>query len=176
MINNTSYPLSLLCCLYIQAQRTATSVWQLMILHNDGQVSSMSISEAQRQGYSLTTTARRMVLRSRYKQPHAKLTMVGNHACRQQPVQRSRGCGTKCFLMFPFWCFNFDHLTPFNLLLPALRIDVLSGDKTKVWLFNLFKETNPNKKAYTYSACVHEIINTQADSPQVYRKCTWGCL
>ncbi|XP_074472429.1 uncharacterized protein LOC141756521 isoform X1 [Sebastes fasciatus] len=61
---------------FSQAQRTASSVWQLMLLQSDGQVSSMSISEAQRQGYSLTTTARRVVLRSQYKQPHAELTMV----------------------------------------------------------------------------------------------------
>ncbi|XP_044024572.1 uncharacterized protein LOC122862843 isoform X2 [Siniperca chuatsi] len=59
-----------------QAQRTASVVWQLMILQSNGQVSFMSISEAQRQGYSLTTAAQRVVLRSRYKQPHAELTMV----------------------------------------------------------------------------------------------------
>ncbi|XP_034555238.1 uncharacterized protein LOC117824015 isoform X3 [Notolabrus celidotus] len=59
-----------------QAQRTASSAWQLMILKSDGQVSSMSISEAQRQGFSLSTSAQRIVLRSGYKQPHAELTMV----------------------------------------------------------------------------------------------------
>ncbi|XP_074540740.1 uncharacterized protein LOC141801561 [Halichoeres trimaculatus] len=59
-----------------QAQRTASSVWQLMILKNDGQVSSMSVSKAQEQGFSFTTSAQRIVLRSPYKQPHAELTMV----------------------------------------------------------------------------------------------------
>ncbi|KAM6992351.1 uncharacterized protein LKV04_008406 [Tautogolabrus adspersus] len=59
-----------------QAQRTASSVWQLMILKSDGQVSSMSISEAQRRGFSLTTTAQRIVLRSQYKQPHSELTTM----------------------------------------------------------------------------------------------------
>lgn len=58
-----------------------------MILQSDGQVSSMSIREAQRWGYSLTTTAQRVVLRSRYKQPHAELTMVGNHVGRQEQIQ-----------------------------------------------------------------------------------------
>ncbi|XP_073348720.1 uncharacterized protein [Pagrus major] len=61
---------------FSRAQRTASSVWQLMVLQSDGQVSSMSISEAQQQGYSLTTTAHRVVLRSQYKQPHAELIMV----------------------------------------------------------------------------------------------------
>ncbi|XP_030260172.1 uncharacterized protein LOC115573522 isoform X3 [Sparus aurata] len=61
---------------FARAQRTASSVWQLMVLQSDGQVSSMSISEAQQQGYSLTTTAHRVVLRSQYKQPHAELIMV----------------------------------------------------------------------------------------------------
>ncbi|XP_059212061.1 uncharacterized protein LOC131990882 isoform X2 [Centropristis striata] len=61
---------------FSQAQRTASSVWQLMFLQSDGQVSSVSISEAQRWGYSLTATARRVVLRSPYKPPHAELTMV----------------------------------------------------------------------------------------------------
>ncbi|XP_065819647.1 uncharacterized protein [Labrus bergylta] len=59
-----------------QAQRTASSVWQLMVLMSDGQVSSMSISEAQRWGFSLTTTAQRIVLRSQYKQPHGELTTM----------------------------------------------------------------------------------------------------
>uniref|UniRef100_A0A8C4E9V1 ZP domain-containing protein n=1 Tax=Dicentrarchus labrax TaxID=13489 RepID=A0A8C4E9V1_DICLA len=63
----------------VQAQRTASSVWQLMILQSDGPVSSMSISEAQRWGYGLSTSAQRVVLRSQYKQPHTELTMVGNH-------------------------------------------------------------------------------------------------
>lgn len=55
-----------------------------MVLQSDGQVSSMSISEAQQQGYSLTTTAHRVVLRSQYKQPHAELIMVGNHGGRKE--------------------------------------------------------------------------------------------
>ncbi|XP_040920101.1 uncharacterized protein LOC121199464 isoform X2 [Toxotes jaculatrix] len=61
---------------FSQAQKMASSVWQLMFLQDDGQVSSMSINEAQAQGYSLTTSAKRVVLRSRYKQPHAKIIMV----------------------------------------------------------------------------------------------------
>ncbi|XP_033505059.1 uncharacterized protein LOC117271076 [Epinephelus lanceolatus] len=61
---------------FSQAQRAASSVWQLMFLQRDGQASSMSISEAQGWGYSLTTTARRVVLRSQYKPPHAELIMV----------------------------------------------------------------------------------------------------
>uniref|UniRef100_A0A3P8TN29 ZP domain-containing protein n=1 Tax=Amphiprion percula TaxID=161767 RepID=A0A3P8TN29_AMPPE len=61
------------------AQKTASLTWQLMFRRSDGQVSSMSVTEAQRWGYSLTTTAQRVVLRSPYKQPHAEVTMVGNH-------------------------------------------------------------------------------------------------
>uniref|UniRef100_A0A3Q1GBK7 ZP domain-containing protein n=1 Tax=Acanthochromis polyacanthus TaxID=80966 RepID=A0A3Q1GBK7_9TELE len=55
---------------------TASLTWQLMFRQRDGQVSSMSVTEAQRWGYSLTTTAQRVVLRSPYKQPHAEITMV----------------------------------------------------------------------------------------------------
>ncbi|XP_019964962.2 uncharacterized protein [Paralichthys olivaceus] len=61
---------------FSQAQMTASSVWQLMFLQSDGHVSPMSISEAQTQGYSLTTTSHRVVLRSQYKQRHAKVVMV----------------------------------------------------------------------------------------------------
>ncbi|XP_070705205.1 uncharacterized protein [Pempheris klunzingeri] len=61
---------------FAQAQRMASSAWQLMFLQRDGRVSSMSVSEAQRWGYSLTTTGHRAVLRSPYKQPHAELTAV----------------------------------------------------------------------------------------------------
>ncbi|XP_034436491.1 uncharacterized protein LOC117758703 [Hippoglossus hippoglossus] len=61
---------------FSQAQMTASSVWQLMFLQSDGQVSSMSISEAQTQGYSLTTTSHRVVLRSQYKQRQASVVMV----------------------------------------------------------------------------------------------------
>ena len=50
-----------------------------MFLQSDGQASTLSISEAQAQGYSLTTTAQRVVLRSKYKQLHAKVIVVGNH-------------------------------------------------------------------------------------------------
>lgn len=52
-------------------------MWQLIFLQSDGQVSSMSISEAQRSGYSLTSSAQRVVLRSKYKQPHSEVEMVG---------------------------------------------------------------------------------------------------
>ncbi|XP_035808538.2 uncharacterized protein LOC111574960 isoform X1 [Amphiprion ocellaris] len=61
---------------FAQAQKTASLTWQLMFRRSDGQVSSMSVTEAQRWGYSLTTTAQRVVLRSPYKQPHAEVTMV----------------------------------------------------------------------------------------------------
>ncbi|KAA8578134.1 hypothetical protein FQN60_007020 [Etheostoma spectabile] len=61
---------------FSQAQRTASSVWQLMFLQSDGRVSSMSISEAQRGGYSLVAGAQRVALRSPYKQPHAELSTV----------------------------------------------------------------------------------------------------
>lgn len=61
----------------VQVQKTASFVWQLMFLHSDGQVSSMSIREAQKLGYSLTTSSQRVVLRSGYKQQHAEVTMVG---------------------------------------------------------------------------------------------------
>uniref|UniRef100_A0A3Q3XC92 ZP domain-containing protein n=1 Tax=Mola mola TaxID=94237 RepID=A0A3Q3XC92_MOLML len=60
----------------VQAQKTASSVWQLMFLHSDGQVSSMSISEAQKLGYSLAASPQRVVLRSWYKQPQAEVKMV----------------------------------------------------------------------------------------------------
>ncbi|XP_018542326.1 uncharacterized protein LOC108890048 isoform X2 [Lates calcarifer] len=51
-------------------------VWQAALSQSDGQVSSMSISEAQNRGYSLTTTAQRVVLRSSYKQSHAQVITV----------------------------------------------------------------------------------------------------
>ncbi|KAM4522085.1 uncharacterized protein PAE49_001928 isoform 2-T4 [Odontesthes bonariensis] len=59
-----------------QAQRKARVAWQLMFLQSDGQPSSMSIPEAQRWGYRLTATTKRVVLRSPYKQPHAEVTMM----------------------------------------------------------------------------------------------------
>ncbi|XP_041660937.1 uncharacterized protein LOC121521216 isoform X2 [Cheilinus undulatus] len=59
-----------------QAQSTARSDWQLMVLKSDGQVISMSINEAGGRGLSLTTTGQRIVLRSRYKQAHSELTTM----------------------------------------------------------------------------------------------------
>ncbi|XP_041831388.1 uncharacterized protein LOC121633429 isoform X2 [Melanotaenia boesemani] len=59
-----------------QAQKKASLAWQLMFLKSDGQVSSMSIPEAQKWGYSLTVTTKRVVLRSPYNQPHAEVMMV----------------------------------------------------------------------------------------------------
>ncbi|CAB1452268.1 unnamed protein product [Pleuronectes platessa] len=61
---------------FSQALMTASSVWQLMFLQRDGRVSSMSISEAETQGYGLTTTSQRVVLRSQYRQQQASLVMV----------------------------------------------------------------------------------------------------
>nr|XP_043904737.1 uncharacterized protein LOC122783871 isoform X2 [Solea senegalensis] len=61
---------------FSQAQKMATPTWQLLFLQRHGQMSSMSISEAQTRGYSLTTTDHRVVLRSRYKQQHANVMMV----------------------------------------------------------------------------------------------------
>lgn len=54
-------------------------MWQLMFLQSDGRVSFMSIGEAQKLGYSLATSAHRVVLRSTYKQPHAEVITVGKH-------------------------------------------------------------------------------------------------
>ena len=65
----------------------ASSVWQLMFLHSDGQVSSMSISEAQKLGYSLAASSQRVVLRSLYKQPQAEVKMVSRRA-ENERVQR----------------------------------------------------------------------------------------
>ncbi|XP_013878075.1 uncharacterized protein LOC106527668 isoform X2 [Austrofundulus limnaeus] len=59
-----------------QAQRMASLTWQLMFLQNDGQISFMSVPDAQKRGYSLTATAHRVVFRSPYKQPHAEVMMV----------------------------------------------------------------------------------------------------
>lgn len=54
----------------------ASFVWQLMFLHGDKQVYSMSVSEAKKLGYSLTASAQRLVLRAQYKQPQAEIKMV----------------------------------------------------------------------------------------------------
>lgn len=57
----------------------ASSVWQLMFLHGDGQVYSLSVSEAMNLGYSLKASAQRVVLRAQYKQPQAEVKMVSEH-------------------------------------------------------------------------------------------------
>lgn len=62
--------------LWLQAQHAASAAWQLLFLQQDGRVSTASVSEAEALGYSLTATARRVVLRSRYSPPHADLMMV----------------------------------------------------------------------------------------------------
>lgn len=48
-----------------------------MFLQSDGKVSFMSSGDAQRQGYSLVTSAQRAVLRSQYKQQQAEVLEVG---------------------------------------------------------------------------------------------------
>lgn len=48
-----------------------------MFLRSDGEVSFMSVGDAQRQGYSLVTSAQRMVLRSKYQQQQAEVLQVG---------------------------------------------------------------------------------------------------
>lgn len=55
----------------------ANSVWQLLFLHADGQVSSMTVREAQSLGYGLTASSQRVVLRSQYNQPQAEVKLVG---------------------------------------------------------------------------------------------------
>jgi len=107
MVNGTtkldsSYPLStwfpklihLVCG--VQVQKMANPAWQLMFLQSDGQVSYMSVSEAQRWGYSLTSTAQRSVLRARYKRPQAEMTMVGNSVGRQSKAQSPQTCILRC--------------------------------------------------------------------------------
>ncbi|KAM7396070.1 hypothetical protein PAMA_007373 [Pampus argenteus] len=64
------------CFTHNQVQRMASAAWQLMFLQSDGQVRAMSISEAQRWGYSLSTTSRRVVLRSQYSPQQAELMTV----------------------------------------------------------------------------------------------------
>lgn len=50
-----------------------------MFLHGDGQVYSLSVSEAMNLGYSLKASAQRVVLRAQYKQPQAEVKMVSEH-------------------------------------------------------------------------------------------------
>ncbi|XP_011610134.2 uncharacterized protein isoform X1 [Takifugu rubripes] len=61
---------------FAEAQRMASSVWQLMFLRGDEQVYSMSVSEAKKLGYSLTASAQRLVLRAQYNQPQAEIKMI----------------------------------------------------------------------------------------------------
>ncbi|XP_075872619.1 uncharacterized protein LOC142882039 [Nelusetta ayraudi] len=61
---------------YAQAQKVAGPGWQLMFLRSDGKVSFVSSSDAQRQGYSLVTSAQRAVLRSQYKQQQAEVLEI----------------------------------------------------------------------------------------------------
>uniref|UniRef100_A0A8C4Z967 ZP domain-containing protein n=1 Tax=Gadus morhua TaxID=8049 RepID=A0A8C4Z967_GADMO len=58
------------------AQKTATSVWQLMFLLAGNNLAIMSASEARGLGYSLMATPKRLVFRSPYKQPHSQLVHV----------------------------------------------------------------------------------------------------
>lgn len=60
-----------------QAHKTAGPAWQLMFLGSDGEVSLMSMSDAQRRDYSLVTSAQRVVLRSKYQQQQAEVLEVG---------------------------------------------------------------------------------------------------
>lgn len=48
-----------------------------MFPRSDGKVSFMSSGDAQRQGYSLVTSAQRAVLRCQYKQQQAEVLEVG---------------------------------------------------------------------------------------------------
>lgn len=50
-----------------------------MFLHGDDQVYSLSVGEAKNLGYSLTASARRLVLRAKHKQPQAEIKMVSQH-------------------------------------------------------------------------------------------------
>lgn len=75
-------------CGVLQAQRWATSAWQLMFLHGDGdgQAYSLPVPEAVNLGYRLTASAHRVVLRAQYKQPQAEVTMVGEHMRRRSHI------------------------------------------------------------------------------------------
>lgn len=50
-----------------------------MFLNGDGQVYSLSVSDAVNMGYSLKASAQRVVLRAQYKQPQAEVKMVSEH-------------------------------------------------------------------------------------------------
>lgn len=67
-------------CSAPQAQKTADPTWRLLFLQSDGEVSSMSVGDAQKQGYSLATSAQRVVLRSRYQQQQAEVLEVSRPA------------------------------------------------------------------------------------------------
>lgn len=60
-----------------QAHKMARSAWQLMFLGSDGEVSFMSVGDAQRQGFTLLTSTKRVVLRSQYQQKQAEVLQVG---------------------------------------------------------------------------------------------------
>ena len=65
----------------LQAQKTATSVWQLMFLLAGNDLAIMSASEARGLGYSLMATPKRLMFRSPYKQPHSQLVHVSDQKC-----------------------------------------------------------------------------------------------
>lgn len=74
----------------------ATSVWQLMFLHGDDQVYSLSVSEAENLGYSLTASAHRLVLRAKYKQPQAEVKLVSEHQRDETTSERANVEGFTC--------------------------------------------------------------------------------
>lgn len=55
-----------------------TSASWLLSFLKDGQVTSMSVGEAEQQGFSLTAGARRVVLRSGYRPALGQLLEVGD--------------------------------------------------------------------------------------------------
>ncbi|XP_077409709.1 uncharacterized protein LOC144039865 [Vanacampus margaritifer] len=59
-----------------QALKAASTASQLMFLQGDGQLTPVSITEAESRGYSLTLTAGRAVLRAPYKAAAAQLIQV----------------------------------------------------------------------------------------------------
>ncbi|XP_029985022.1 uncharacterized protein LOC115415555 [Sphaeramia orbicularis] len=59
-----------------KVQQKASSIYQLMFLQSDGQVNLVSIDEAEKQGYSLSSSANRVVLRSQHRGPHTELQTV----------------------------------------------------------------------------------------------------
>ncbi|KAL0967513.1 hypothetical protein UPYG_G00253210 [Umbra pygmaea] len=58
------------------AQKTASSIWQVMFLKNKENVAAVSATEAQQLGYELRATTTRVVFRSPYGQTHAALETV----------------------------------------------------------------------------------------------------